>query len=44
MPMQAVRGFVSNLLAPGSTLIKPFRKSKDAGSCDDLRPLAPAGP
>ncbi len=44
MPMQAVRGFVSNLLAPGSALIKPFRRSKDAGRCEKLRPLEPAGP
>jgi len=44
MPMQAVRGFVSNLMAPGSALIKPFRRSKDAGRCDKLRPLAPADP
>jgi uncharacterized protein involved in outer membrane biogenesis len=44
MPMQAVRGFVSNLLAPGTALIKPFRKSKRPGLCDDLRPAAPTGP
>jgi hypothetical protein len=44
MPMQAVRGFVSNLLAPGSALIKPFRKTQGGGPCDNLRPLAPAGP
>jgi len=43
MPMQAVRGVVSNLLAPGSALIKPFRKSKAAGPCDELRPVAPPG-
>jgi hypothetical protein len=44
MPMQAVRGVVSNLLVPGATLIKPFRKSKDGEPCEGLRPLAPADP
>ena len=40
MPMQAVRGFVKNVLAPGSALIKPFRKSKAKSPCDSLRPVA----
>jgi len=44
MPLQAVRGFVSNLLAPGTALIKPFRKSQRSGPCDELRPLAPPQP
>jgi uncharacterized protein involved in outer membrane biogenesis len=44
MPKQAVRGFVSNLLTPGKTLVKPFRKPKDGGPCDDLRPVAPTDP
>jgi len=41
MPMQAVRGVMSNVLAPGSALIKPFRKSKNGGPCDAIQPLAP---
>jgi uncharacterized protein involved in outer membrane biogenesis len=44
MPMQAVRGFMSNLLAPGSKLIRPFQKSEQGSPCDALRPLAPADP
>jgi uncharacterized protein involved in outer membrane biogenesis len=40
MPIQAVRGLVSNVLAPGSALIKPFRKSKGNSPCDSLRPVA----
>jgi uncharacterized protein involved in outer membrane biogenesis len=44
MPLQAVRGFVSNLLAPGTALIKPFRKSRRPGPCDELRPLTPSQP
>ncbi len=44
MPLQAVRGFVSNLLAPGTALIKPFRKSQRSGPCDGLRPLTPPQP
>jgi uncharacterized protein involved in outer membrane biogenesis len=43
MPMQAVRGFVSNVLAPGSALIKPFRKSKGKSPCDSLRSVAAPG-
>ena len=43
MPVQAVRGFVSNLLAPGSALTKPFRKSKGKSPCDSLRPVAAPG-
>jgi hypothetical protein len=42
MPMQALRGFVSNLLAPGSALVRPFRKSKAGASCDALRPPTPS--
>jgi uncharacterized protein involved in outer membrane biogenesis len=44
VPMQAVRGFVSNLLAPGSALVKPFQKSKTGGPCDDLKPATPTSP
>jgi uncharacterized protein involved in outer membrane biogenesis len=43
IPMRAVRGFVSNVLAPGSALIKPFRKSKKESPCDGLRPVAAPG-
>jgi uncharacterized protein involved in outer membrane biogenesis len=43
MPRQVVRGFVSNVLAPGSALIKPFRKSKGKSPCDSLRPAAAPG-
>jgi hypothetical protein len=43
MPMQAVRGFLSNVLAPGSALTRPFRKSKGNSPCDDLRPVAAPG-
>lgn len=43
VPMQAVQGFVSNLLAPGSALLKPFRKSKSESPCDGLRPVAVPG-
>ena len=43
MPMQAIRGVVSNVLAPGSALIKPFRRSKDESPCDNLRPVAAPG-
>jgi hypothetical protein len=40
IPMQAVRGFVSNVLAPGSALIKPFRRSAGESPCDSLRSAA----
>jgi hypothetical protein len=40
MPMQAIRGFVKNVLAPGSALIKPFRESKAKSPCDSVRPVA----
>jgi uncharacterized protein involved in outer membrane biogenesis len=40
MPLQAVRGFVKNVLAPGSALTKPFRKSKAKSPCDSVRPVA----
>ena len=43
MPMQAVRGFVSNVLRPGSALIRPFRKSKGKSPCDGLRSVAAPG-
>jgi uncharacterized protein involved in outer membrane biogenesis len=43
VPMQAVQGFVSNVLAPGSALLKPFRKSKSESPCDGLRPVAVPG-
>jgi uncharacterized protein involved in outer membrane biogenesis len=43
IPLQAVRGFVSNVLAPGSALIKSLRKSKDKSPCDRLRPVAAPG-
>ncbi|MBW2715512.1 MAG: AsmA family protein [Deltaproteobacteria bacterium] len=43
IPLQAVRGVVSNVLAPGSALIKPFRRSKDKSPCDSLRPVATPG-
>ena len=43
VPVQAVRGVVSNVLAPGAALIKPFRKSKGGSPCDELRPVAVSG-
>ena len=44
VPMRAARGFVSGLLAPGSALLKPFRKSGETDPCDALRPLASPDP
>jgi hypothetical protein len=43
IPMQAVRGVVSNVLAPGSALIKPFRRSKGESPCDSLKSVATPG-
>ncbi len=43
MPMNAVRGLVSNVLAPSSALIRAFRKSKAVEPCDNLRPVAAPG-
>jgi hypothetical protein len=40
MPLRAVRGFVKNVLAPGSGLIKRFRKSEEESPCDSVRPVA----
>jgi len=40
MPLQAVRGVVKNVLAPGSELIKRFRKSDEESPCDSVRPVA----
>ena len=40
MPLQAVRGVVKNVLAPGSELIKRFRKSEEESPCDSVRPVA----
>jgi len=36
MPLQALRGFVSNVLAPGAALTRPFRKARAKSPCDDL--------
>ena len=44
VPMRAARGLVSGLLAPGSALLKPFRKSGETDPCDALRPLASPDP
>jgi len=43
IPRQAIRGFLSNVLAPGSALIKPFRRSKGQSPCDSLQPGAAPG-
>jgi hypothetical protein len=40
MPLQAVRGVVKNVLAPGSGLIERFRKSEEESPCDSVRSVA----
>jgi uncharacterized protein involved in outer membrane biogenesis len=44
MPMRAAQGFVSNLLARGSALVEPFRRSEAGGPCDGLHPPKPPSP
>ncbi len=43
MPVQAVRGLVSNVLAPSAVLLRPFQRSKAKSPCDSLRPVAAPG-